>query len=139
MKLSARNQIKGTVTSIQAGAVNGIVKMTFGKNTVSSTISMNAIEELGLAEGKEAIAIVKATEAMVCVGEVGRISARNIWKGTVVEVVNGAVNGIVKIDVDGVVLSATISMNAIADLELAAGKEASIVVKSTSVMMMVED
>lgn len=139
MKLSARNQIKGTITSVQAGAVNGIVKMTFGKNTVSSTISMSAIEELGLVEGKEAIAIVKATEAMVAVGEVGRISARNIWKGTVVEVKDGAVNGIVKIDVDGIVLSCTISMNAIADLELAAGKEASVIVKSTSVMMMVED
>ena len=139
MKLSARNQIKGTITSVQAGAVNGIVKMSFGKNTVSSTISMSAIEELGLVKGKEAIAIVKATEAMVAVGEVGRISARNIWKGTVVEVKDGAVNGIVKIDVDGNVLSCTISMSAIADLELAAGKEASVIVKSTSVMMMVED
>ncbi len=139
MKLSARNQIKGTITSVQAGAVNGIVKMAFGKNTVSSTISMSAIEELGLVEGKEAIAVVKATEAMVAVGEVGRISARNIWKGTVVEVKDGAVNGIVKIDVDGIVLSCTISMSAIADLELAAGKKASVVVKSTSVMMMVED
>lgn len=139
MKLSARNQIRGIVTSIQEGAVNGIVKMAFGNHTVSSTISMNAIKELGLAEGKEAIAIIKATEAMVGVGEIGRISARNIWKGTVVEVENGAVNGIVKVDVDGVVISCTISMNAIADLELAAGKEASIIVKSTSVMMMVED
>jgi len=136
MKLSARNQIKGIVTKVTPGAVNGIVNMAFGSNVVSSTISMNAIEELGLAEGKEAIAIVKATEAMIGVGEIGRISARNVWKGTVTAIENGAVNGIVKVDVEGTKLSATISMNAIADLELEVGKEVSVIVKSTSVMMM---
>lgn len=139
MKLSARNQIKGTVISVKKGAVNGIVKLSFGSNTVSATISMDAIAELGLVEGKEAIAVVKATEAMVGVGEISGISARNIWKGTVAEIKEGAVNGIVKINVEGTVLSSTISMDAIADLELAVGKEASMIVKSTSVLMMVEE
>ena len=100
---------------------------------------MNAIEDLGLKEGKEAVAVIKATELMVGVGEIGKISARNVWKGKVTEVQEGAVNGIVKLDVAGVPLFATISMNAIADLGLKAGSEASVIVKSTSVMMMVED
>ena len=66
MKISARNQFKGTVTDIQEGAVNGIVKIDIGGgNVVSSTISMNAIRELGLAVGKPAYAIVKATSVMV--------------------------------------------------------------------------
>ena len=136
MKLSARNQIKGTVTSVEKGAVNGIVKMSFGKNTLSSTISLSAIEELGLAAGKEAAAVIKATDVMVGVGEIGKISARNVFKGIVADVQTGAVNGIVKIDVDGLVLSSTISMSAIEDLALEKGKEASVIVKSTSVMMM---
>ena len=52
MKLSARNQLKGTITDIQKGAVNGIVKIDIGGgNIVSSTISMTAIEELGLEVG----------------------------------------------------------------------------------------
>ena len=66
-KLSARNQIRGTVTSIQEGAVNGIVKMAFGNHTVSSTISMNAIADLELAAGKEASIIVKSTSVMMMV------------------------------------------------------------------------
>lgn len=139
MKISARNIIRGKVIGVQEGAVNGIVKLAFGDNTVSSTISMNAIKELGLAEGKEAAAFVKATEVMIGVGEIGRISARNIWKGVVTGIEEGAVNGIVKVDVNGVILSATISMNAIADLGLKVGEEASVIIKSTSVMMMVED
>jgi molybdopterin-binding protein len=66
MKLSARNQFKGKVVDIQEGAVNGIVKIDIGGgNVMSATISMNAIRELGLAVGKEAYAVVKATSVMV--------------------------------------------------------------------------
>ena len=66
MKISARNQFKGTVTDIQEGAVNGIVKIDIGGGTVvSATISMNAIKELGLKVGAPAYAIVKATSVMV--------------------------------------------------------------------------
>ncbi len=66
MKISARNQFKGTVIGIQEGAVNGIVKIDIGGgNVMSATISMNAIRELGLEVGKEAYAIVKATSVMV--------------------------------------------------------------------------
>ncbi len=66
MKISARNQLKGTVTEIQEGAVNGIVKLDIGGgNVISATISMSAIKELDLKPGKEAYAIVKATSVMV--------------------------------------------------------------------------
>ena len=66
MKLSARNQFKGTVVAIDEGAVNGIVKIDIGGgNVMSATISMAAIRELGLAVGKEAYAVVKATSVMV--------------------------------------------------------------------------
>ena len=62
MKLSARNQFKGTVIAIDEGAVNGIVKIDIGGgNVMSATISMAAIRELGLAVGKEAYAVVKAS------------------------------------------------------------------------------
>ena len=70
MKLSARNQFKGTITDIQEGAVNGIVKIDIGSgNVMSATISMNAIRELELAVGKEAYAVVKATSVMVGVDD----------------------------------------------------------------------
>ena len=70
MRISARNQFKGTILSIDAGAVNGIVKIDIGGgNVMSSTISMNAIKELGLEVGKEAYAVVKATSVMVSVDD----------------------------------------------------------------------
>ncbi len=70
MKLSARNQLKGTITSIEEGAVNGIVKIDIGGgNIVSSTISMSAIRDLSLRVGKPAYAVIKATSVMVGVDE----------------------------------------------------------------------
>ncbi len=70
MKLSARNQFKGKIVGIQEGAVNGIVKIDIGGgNVMSATISMNAIQELGLKVGKEAYAVVKATSVMVGIDE----------------------------------------------------------------------
>lgn len=66
MKLSARNQLKGKVISIKEGSVNGIVTLELpGGQQISATISMASIEELGLAPGKEAYAIIKATSVMV--------------------------------------------------------------------------
>ena len=68
MKISARNQLKGKITSIQEGAVNGIVTIDIGgENTVTATISMNSIKELNLQVGKEAYAVIKATSVMVAV------------------------------------------------------------------------
>ena len=66
MKLSARNQIKGTVTGIQEGSVNAIVSIDIGGgNTMSATISLASVEELGLGVGKEVYAVVKATNVMI--------------------------------------------------------------------------
>ncbi|WP_313995097.1 TOBE domain-containing protein [uncultured Selenomonas sp.] len=66
MKLSARNQLKGKVVSIEKGSVNGIVGIELkGGEVITATISLSAIEELGLAVGKEAYAVIKATSVMV--------------------------------------------------------------------------
>ncbi len=66
MKLSARNQLKGTVVEIQDGAVNGIVKIDLGSgNIISAVITMASIRELGLKVGGTAYAVLKASNVMV--------------------------------------------------------------------------
>ena len=139
MKLSARNQLAGTVTKIAEGAVNGIVTIDVNGTPVSATISMNAIRELGLEPGKKAYAVIKATEVMVGLGEHLTLSARNQFPGKVVSVTKGAVNSIVAIEaLGGNRLSATISNNAVEDLGLCEGREALAVIKATSVMVGVD-
>ena len=66
MKLSARNQFKGTVVDIQDGAVNGIAKIDIGGgNIISSVITMASIRELGLKVGGTVYAVIKASNVMV--------------------------------------------------------------------------
>ncbi len=68
MKISARNTLKGKVVEVVEGAVNGIVKIDIGNgNIITSSITNNAIKELGLEVGKEAYAVIKASNVMVAV------------------------------------------------------------------------
>jgi molybdopterin-binding protein len=67
MKLSARNQFRGTVTSIPQGeAIANVVLDVAGQRLVSS-ITVEAVRELGLAEGSEVTAIVKASDVLLAV------------------------------------------------------------------------
>ena len=138
MRISARNQFKGTVTKINEGAVNGIVTIDVNGSAVSATISMASIKELGLEVGKEAIAVIKATEVMIGLGEM-KLSARNKFAGTVKSINRGAVNAIVTLDaLGGNTISSTISLAAVDELGLEEGKEAVAVIKATSVMVAVD-
>ena len=66
MRISARNQLPGTVVSIEKGAVNGVVKIEVAPGVIiTSSITNAAIEELGLTEGAKAVAVIKASSVMV--------------------------------------------------------------------------
>ena len=67
MKISARNQLKGTVVDIKEGAVNGVVTIAVDGNKLVADITMDSIKNLGLEIGKEAYAVIKATAVMVAV------------------------------------------------------------------------
>ena len=68
MKLSARNVLKGRVVAITPGAVNVEVVIEIAPGVqVVSIITKSAAESLGLAVGKEAYAVVKASSVMVAV------------------------------------------------------------------------
>ncbi|MGI6108763.1 MAG: TOBE domain-containing protein [Eubacteriaceae bacterium] len=66
MKLSARNQLKGTITEIEMGAVNAVIKLDIGGGQkMASTITIDAVKALDLKVGMECYAIVKATNVMI--------------------------------------------------------------------------
>ena len=63
MKLSARNQIKGKVIGVQRGQTTGHVRIDIGNGIIiTSSITNEAIDELGLAVGDDAIAVIKASD-----------------------------------------------------------------------------
>ena len=63
MKLSTRNQLAGTVTEITAGEAMAVVKVALeGGDTITSSITREAAEDLGLETGKEVVVLIKSTE-----------------------------------------------------------------------------
>jgi molybdopterin-binding protein len=69
MKISARNQLKGTVRSINEGAAIANVELDVGGQRVVASITVEAARELGLSEGAEVTAIVKASDVMLAVAD----------------------------------------------------------------------
>lgn len=141
MRISARNQLKGTVSAVKDGAVNGIVLINLGENTITADITMASIKDLELAEGKEAIAIVKASNVMFAAGDtaVAGISARNQLVGKVATIQKGAVNGHVALELaDGNTVTGSITNSAIDELGLEVGAPAVAIVKSTDVIVGIE-
>lgn len=68
VKLSARNTLKGRVAKVTHGAVNSEIVLELpGGAEMVSIITRQSAEVLGLAEGLEAYAVVKATEVMIAV------------------------------------------------------------------------
>lgn len=66
MKLSARNQLKGRVVSVNKGATTAHVRIDIGGGAiVTSSITNEAIDDLGLKVGDEAYAVIKASDVMV--------------------------------------------------------------------------
>ena len=69
MKISARNRFKGKITEVTLGATTAHVRIDIGGSIVTAAITNDAVNELGLAAGQEAYALIKAPDVMVAVDE----------------------------------------------------------------------
>lgn len=66
MKISARNQLPGTVVEIHPGAVNGTVKVDLGNGLiVTSSITEEAIADLALGVGDKVTVLIKASDVLI--------------------------------------------------------------------------
>ena len=117
----------------------GVVICRGNHNPIKADITMESVKELGLEEGKECYAVIKATNVMFATSKIEGISARNQIECTIVKVVEGAVNGHVTIeDADGVQVSGSITNESIQDLGLKEGGKAVAIIKATDVMVAVD-
>ena len=103
MLTSSRNQFKGAVKSVKKGAVNDeiVIKLPGGAE-LTSIITETSTTTLGLKEGTEVIALVKASWVILATDLEGiKLSARNQLCGKVKEVKTGSVNSEVVVSLDG--------------------------------------
>jgi len=69
MKISARNRLKGKIVEVILGATTAHVRIDVGGSIITAAITNEAVNELGLAAGQEAYAVVKASDVMVAVDD----------------------------------------------------------------------
>jgi molybdopterin-binding protein len=68
MRISARNQIKGKIVDVTKGATTSHVRVDVGGGQiVTSAITNEAVEELGLKKGDNVLAVIKASDVMIAV------------------------------------------------------------------------
>ncbi|MDX6362843.1 MAG: molybdate transport system regulatory protein [Streptomyces sp.] len=136
MSLSIRNQIPGTVTSVTPGEVMATVKVRLdGGQDITAAITLDAVKELGLAEGSAVRALVKSTEVSLATAAVKGLSIRNQLPGTVSDIATGGAMASVKVTVPGGELTSAITKDAVTDLGLTTGSSVVALIKSTEVSL----
>lgn len=140
MPISARNVFRGDVTAFKEGPVQAEVEITTdGGTKVAAIISRRSAAGLGLAVGKPAIALIKASAVILTANEPGlRFSARNQLAGTVDGIVRGPVNAdVTLVTTGGARIHAVITHQAVTELGLAVGTAATALFKANAVMLAV--
>lgn len=141
MRISTRNQFKGQATVLRIGPVNADVSVDIGGgDQIDALVTTKSLESLGIRNGVEVYALVKASSVMIMSGSAPlKLSARNQLRGSVIHCKKGMINGEVTIQLPGGGTVTAIVTNESSDgLELKEGVEAIAVFKSTSVMLGVE-
>ena len=67
MRLTARNQLKGTILAVTKGHTTSHIRIDIGGAVVTASITNEAVDDLGLKVGQAAYAVVKASDVMVAV------------------------------------------------------------------------
>ena len=141
MRTSARNHFAGQVTAVKAGAVNDEITLrTQDGLEIVAVITHGSASSLGLAAGKPAFALVKASSVIVMVdADSSKVSARNCIAGTVASVTKGAVNSEVIIAAaSGAQVAAIVTNDSVDRLGLTSGKAAAAIFKASSVIVGVD-
>ena len=138
MLTSSRNQFKGAVKSVKKGAVNDeiVIKLPGGAE-LTSIITETSTTTLGLKEGTEVIALVKASWVILATDLEGiKLSARNQLCGKVKEVKTGSVNREVVVSLDGGdELVAIVTCESEKKLGLVPGKKITAIIKAPHIIV----
>lgn len=138
MKTSARNQFFGKVTAIKQGPVNVEIELTLtGGDKIYSVITHDGLQDLGLSIGSDAWALVKASWVILALPEAaGMLSARNKLSAKVVRITQGGVNAEVTMQCAGSnTISATLTNESVAAMQLQEGSPVCAVFKASSVIL----
>jgi molybdate transport system regulatory protein len=141
MKTSARNVFHCVVTHVRRASVNvEVVLKVSDAHSIAAVITNDAADDLGIVEGREAMALVKASFVMLSrLDEYGKISTPNQIPGIVLERTDGGVNSEIAVDIGGgKTLVSIISRSGADELGLKAGERVVAFFNTSQVILAVD-
>jgi molybdate transport system regulatory protein len=141
MKTSARNALHGEVEGVEIGAVNDEVTLKVSDAVkITAIVTRKSVEELQLAPGRPAIALVKSSFVILAPGETPlRTSARNCLQGVISQREDGMVNSEIGLELaPGQTITAIVTRQSANALGLDVGKPAMALIKASHVILAVE-
>lgn len=142
MSVSARNQLPGTVAIVRTGSVNDEIEISLENGgTLVAVVTGSSRQALGLEQGRAVVALIKAPWIVLASEDCGMtFSARNQFAGRVMTVEKGAVNATIDIHTDaGTHLTAVITNESLAGMDLSEGKRVIALIKASAVMLAVKN
>jgi molybdate transport system regulatory protein len=141
MSVSARNQLHGKVSAVHHGSVNDEIEISLNNDgTLVSVVTSNSRIRLGLEQGKEVVALIKAPWIILASEDNGMLfSARNQFPGKITSLEKGAVNATIHLLTDeGTNLTAVITNESMVEMDLNEGKRVIALIKASSVLLAVK-
>ena len=137
MKTSARNHLTGTIKHVNAGVINADVIVDLGQGLeIVANITNNSVRDLALAPGKRVDIVINSSQVLLSPDINIRTSAGNTFIGTVKESFPGAINAVVKVEIEnGIVLTATITNNSLEECGLTVGSPCSVLINASYVVL----
>lgn len=142
VKISARNAFPGTISALTEGTVSAEVEIALaGGDRLIATVTLGSLRELELGVGRAVIAYAKAPWVILVTGAAGiRFSARNQLSGRISALKRGTVNSEVALTLPGGnVVYSVITNDAVDELGLAVGGEATALIKAGSLILAVDE
>jgi len=140
MRTSARNALRGVISEVSPGAVNSEVTLRLADGVeIVSIVTRRSIDDLELAVGRPAIALIKSSFVLLAKGDNLRTSARNQLSGVVSAREDGQVNSEITLDIGGgKTLVATITVGSADALGITVGEPMTALIKAPHVILAVE-
>lgn len=140
MRTSARNALRGVVTRVSAATVNAEVTLEVAPGvSITAVVTRESLDELGLAPGRPAVALIKSSFVMLAKGEGLMTSARNQLAGRIVRREDGALSSEVILEIaEGKTLTAAITRESAEAMALSVGDTVTALIKAPHVILAVE-
>ena len=137
LKLSARNQLMGTISAIAADAVSVTLSISIkGIDMLLATITLQSFETLGISIHDKVIAIIKASSVIITTTQENNTSYENCLHGTIIQLLHGATHTEVTLEMESKsTITATLSNDTCKELALKVGQKAYASFKASSVIL----